>query len=70
MHCFPDDSRVYDRLVPLVAPRRVVVFDFAGYGRSERDLEAQDDHIAAAGEMTQAASPPDPAFWLLGATAW
>jgi haloalkane dehalogenase len=36
MHGFPDDSRIYDRLAPLLGPRRAVTFDFAGYGRSER----------------------------------
>jgi haloalkane dehalogenase len=36
MHGFPDDSRIYDRLAPLLGPRRVITFDFAGYGRSER----------------------------------
>jgi haloalkane dehalogenase len=36
MHGFPDDSRIYDRLRPLLAPRRVLALDFLGYGRSER----------------------------------
>jgi haloalkane dehalogenase len=36
MHGFPDDSRIYDRLAPLLSPRRVVSFDFVGYGRSAR----------------------------------
>jgi 2-hydroxy-6-oxonona-2,4-dienedioate hydrolase len=36
MHGFPDDSRIYDRLTPLLAPGRVVAFDFMGYGRSDR----------------------------------
>jgi pimeloyl-ACP methyl ester carboxylesterase len=36
MHGFPDDSRIYDRLLSLLAPRRAVAFDFLGYGRSER----------------------------------
>jgi 2-hydroxy-6-oxonona-2,4-dienedioate hydrolase len=36
MHGFPDDSRIYDRLVPLLAPRRWVAYDFLGYGRSDR----------------------------------
>jgi pimeloyl-ACP methyl ester carboxylesterase len=36
MHGFPDDSHIYDRLVPLLEPRRVVAFDFLGYGRSDR----------------------------------
>src|SRR5499427_9111214 len=36
MHGFPDDSRIYDRLVPLLSPRRAVTFDFLGYGSSDR----------------------------------
>jgi pimeloyl-ACP methyl ester carboxylesterase len=50
MHGFPDDHRIYDRLAPLLAPRRVVAFDFFGYGRSGRvaddtpsDLTPNDD---------------------------
>jgi haloalkane dehalogenase len=42
MHGFPDDSRIYDRLVPHLAPRRVVTFDFLGYGRSDRPEAAAD----------------------------
>jgi 2-hydroxy-6-oxonona-2,4-dienedioate hydrolase len=30
MHGFPDDSRIYDRLVPLLSPRRAEAFDFLG----------------------------------------
>lgn len=36
MHGFPDDHHIYDRLVPLLTPRRVVVFDWLGYGCSSR----------------------------------
>src|SRR6202046_2876715 len=36
MHGFPDDHIVYDRLLPLLSPRRAVAFDWRGYGRSER----------------------------------
>jgi haloalkane dehalogenase len=36
MHGFPDDSRIYSRLIPHLAPHRVVTFDWAGYGRSSR----------------------------------
>jgi pimeloyl-ACP methyl ester carboxylesterase len=36
MHGFPDDSRIYNRLVPKLRPRRVVTFDWLGYGRSDR----------------------------------
>ncbi len=36
MHGFPDDHRIYDKLLPLLSPRRAVAFDFVGYGRSDR----------------------------------
>ncbi|MDT5068783.1 MAG: hypothetical protein QOK02_4938 [Mycobacterium sp.] len=36
MHGFPDDSRIYDRLISPLAPHRVVTFDWIGYGRSSR----------------------------------
>jgi haloalkane dehalogenase len=48
MHGFPDDARIYDRLVPLLAPRRALTIDLLGYGRSDRPtrevLEAA-DHV-------------------------
>ena len=36
MHGFPDDHTTYERLLPLLGPRRAVTFDWHGYGRSER----------------------------------
>ena len=36
LHGFPDDSRIYDQVAPLLAPRRVVAVDWLGYGRSDR----------------------------------
>jgi haloalkane dehalogenase len=37
MHGFPDNLHLYDRLVPhLNPPRRVVVFDFLGWGASDK----------------------------------
>ena len=36
MHGFPDDHHIYERLLPLLSPRRAVVFDWHGYGRSNR----------------------------------
>ena len=36
MHGFPDDHRVYGKLLPLLTPRRAVTFDWLGYGRSGR----------------------------------
>jgi haloalkane dehalogenase len=35
LHGFPDDSRIYDRVAPLLAPRRVVAVDWLGYGEEE-----------------------------------
>jgi pimeloyl-ACP methyl ester carboxylesterase len=36
MHGFPDDHRIYGKLLPRLSPRRAVAFDFVGYGRSDR----------------------------------
>jgi pimeloyl-ACP methyl ester carboxylesterase len=36
MHGFPDNLHLYDRLVPHLSPeRRVVTFDFLGWGASD-----------------------------------
>lgn len=40
MHGFPDDHHIYDHLAPLLSPRRVVAFDFFGYGLSGRAATA------------------------------
>jgi haloalkane dehalogenase len=36
MHGFPDNLHLYDRLVPELAGRRVVSFDFLGWGESDK----------------------------------
>ena len=37
MHGFPDNLHLYDRLVPYLAPpRRVITFDFLGWGASDK----------------------------------
>lgn len=37
MHGFPDNLHLYDRLVPhLTPPRRVIAFDFLGWGASDK----------------------------------
>jgi haloalkane dehalogenase len=36
MHGFPDDLHLYDRLVPELAGRRLVSFDFLGWGISDK----------------------------------
>ncbi len=36
MHGFPDNLHLYDRLMPHLSGRRVVAFDFLGWGRSDK----------------------------------
>ena len=36
LHGFPDDSRIYNKVIGPLAPHRVVTFDWMGYGRSTR----------------------------------
>lgn len=36
MHGFPDNHRLYDRLVPHLKGRHVVTFDFLGWGKSDK----------------------------------
>ena len=39
MHGFPDNLHLYDRLIPYLSPsRRVVTFDFLGWGYSDKPL--------------------------------
>ena len=62
MHGFPDDQRIYARLLPLLAPRRAVTFDFLGYGRSERSDTAgftPADHGAQITAVLDALEIPD-----------
>ena len=82
MHGFPDNLHLYDRLVPhLVAEgRRVVVFDFLGWGRSDKpkgypytadnqahDLAAVVDHLGLGSVVLVAhdASGPPAIDWAL-----
>jgi haloalkane dehalogenase len=44
MHGFPDNLHPYDRLLPyLSSPRRVVAFDFLGWGQSDKPPGAAAD---------------------------
>jgi haloalkane dehalogenase len=54
MHGFPDDHRIYDKLLPLLTPRRAVAFDWLGYGRSDRSDAARfsaEDHGSQLGAV-------------------
>jgi haloalkane dehalogenase len=80
MHGFPDNLHLYDRLVPHLSGRRVVVFDFLGWGRSDkpegypytadnqtRDLDAVIEHLGLENVMLVAhdASGPPAIDWAL-----
>jgi pimeloyl-ACP methyl ester carboxylesterase len=52
MHGFPDDHRIYNRLVSRLAPRRTVAFDFVGYGRSDRPQHTDFSSRAQADQIT------------------
>jgi len=80
MHGFPDNLHLYDRLVPHLSGRRVVVFDFLGWGGSDkpegypytadnqtRDLDAVIEHLGLENVMLVAhdASGPPAIDWAL-----
>jgi len=80
MHGFPDNMHLYDRLVPHLSGRRVVVFDFLGWGRSDkpesypytadnqtRDLNAVIEHLGLESVVLVAhdASGPPAIDWAL-----
>jgi pimeloyl-ACP methyl ester carboxylesterase len=80
MHGFPDNLHLYDRLVPHLSSRRVVVFDFLGWGMSDkpegypytadnqtRDLDAVIEHLGLENVMLVAhdASGPPAIDWAL-----
>jgi haloalkane dehalogenase len=80
LHGFPDSLHLYDRLVPELARRRVVTFDFLGWGRSDKpvgyaytarnqtgDLDAVVKHLQLASVVLVAhdASGPPAIDWAL-----
>ena len=80
MHGFPDNSHLYDRLMVHLSGRRVVAFDFLGWGRSDkpegypytadnqtRDLGAVIEHLGLENVMLVAhdASGPPAIDWAL-----
>jgi haloalkane dehalogenase len=81
MHGFPDNLHLYDRVVPLLAEgRRVVTFDFVGWGKSDKpagysytasnqtgDLDAIIEHLQLGSVVVVAhdASGPPAIDWAL-----
>jgi haloalkane dehalogenase len=82
MHGFPDNLHLYDRLVPWLSPsRRVVTFDFLGWGASDKpvgypytavnqvlDIDAVIEHLKLEQIVLVAhdASGPPAIDWALG----
>jgi pimeloyl-ACP methyl ester carboxylesterase len=52
MHGFPDDHRIYDRLMDRLSTQRAVAFDFVGYGRSDRPERADFSSHAHGDQIT------------------
>ena len=50
-HGFPDDHHLYDRVVPLLAGRHVVVFDWLGWGESDTPADYRYDAANQAREL-------------------
>jgi haloalkane dehalogenase len=80
LHGFPDDLHLYDRLVPELAGRRAVTFDFLGWGTSDKptghpytahnqtgDLDAVIQHLRLGSAVLVAhdASGPPAINWAL-----
>ena len=51
MHGFPDNLHLYDRLVPQLGHRRVVVFDFLGWGASDKPTGYPYTAVNQAGDL-------------------
>jgi pimeloyl-ACP methyl ester carboxylesterase len=49
MHGFPDNHHLYDRVLPFLSGRRVVTFDFLGWGNSDKPP----DHAYTTDAQTQ-----------------
>lgn len=66
MHGFPDDSRIYNRLVPVLSPRRAVAFDFLGYGGSDRPRPGRPTRPAifiSSGPCSTSSASRLPSWW-------
>src|SRR6266545_1464986 len=51
MHGFPDNHHLYDRLVPHLKGRHVVVFDFLGWGESDKPADYDYTFANQAGDL-------------------
>jgi len=52
MHGFPDNLHLYDRLVPHLSPaRRIITFDFLGWGASDKPVDYSYTAVNQLGEL-------------------
>lgn len=53
MHGFPDNSHIYDQLIPQLAGRHVVAFDFLGWGASDKPMPPRYTSESQEGDLTE-----------------
>ncbi|MEM1332457.1 MAG: alpha/beta hydrolase, partial [Actinomycetota bacterium] len=53
LHGFPDNLHLYDNLYPLLAGRRVIAFDFVGWGRSAKPLPVEEYEYSTAAQVAE-----------------
>jgi haloalkane dehalogenase len=58
-HGFPDSLHLYDELFPLLAGRRVIAFDFIGWGRSDKPVPASEYQYTTAAQTAEMAAVID-----------
>src|SRR6185369_11203875 len=62
MHGFPDNLHLYDRVIPYLAPRSIITFDFLGWGASDKpedyDYTAENQALELAAVMDQLVLEP------------
>jgi haloalkane dehalogenase len=58
-HGFPDSLHLYDELFPFLAGRRVIAFDFIGWGRSDKPLPGSEYDYTTRGQAGEMAAVID-----------
>jgi haloalkane dehalogenase len=53
MHGFPDNAHIYDQLIPQLAGRHVVAFDFLGWGASDKPMPPTYTSESQEGDLTE-----------------
>jgi haloalkane dehalogenase len=53
MHGFPDNSHIYDQLIPQLLGHHVVTFDFLGWGASDKAMASRYTSESQEGDLTE-----------------